>query len=130
MASLIDSETRIGTVSLSVGDLDRSLAYYIEIYRDRPRSMWHDSEGKFRMDSLPLDIDDILSVLDGDPSAWTGLPSGTDMGHIHLQVADVPAAESFYVNALGFERMIGMPSASKEGWQLSDPSHNPLLLRL
>ena len=52
MASLIESETSIGTVSLSVGDLDRSLAYYqdhiglsdpdghgIEIYRDRPRSM-------------------------------------------------------------------------------------------
>ena len=40
------------------------------------------------------------------------LPLGTDMGHIHLQVADIRAAEQFYLGVLGFEHMIGMPSAS------------------
>ncbi len=34
------------------------------------------------------------------------------MGHIHLQVADVAAAERFYTGVLGFERMASMPSAS------------------
>ncbi len=40
------------------------------------------------------------------------LAEGTDMGHIHLQVADIAAAERFYLDVLGFERIVGMPSAS------------------
>jgi catechol 2,3-dioxygenase len=34
------------------------------------------------------------------------------MGHIHLQVADVAAAERFYTQILGFEHMADYPSAS------------------
>ena len=34
------------------------------------------------------------------------------MGHIHLQVADIRAAEQFYLGVLGFERMFRAPSAS------------------
>lgn len=87
----------------------------IEIYHDRPRSTWYDAQGNLRGDTLPLDIGSILSELGGDTPAWEGLPPGTDMGHIHLQVADIGAAERFYVGVLGFERMMGMPSASFVG---------------
>lgn len=84
----------------------------IEIYRDRPRSAWYDANGAFQMDSIPLDVNGILSEPDSYASPWAGLPVGTDMGHIHLQVADVRAAERFYLDVLGFERMALMPSAS------------------
>lgn len=84
----------------------------IEIYRDRPRDIWYDAQGKLRGASDPLDLQGILRELDGDETLWDGLPLGTDMGHIHLQVADIRAAEQFYLGVLGFERMIGMPSAS------------------
>jgi catechol 2,3-dioxygenase len=84
----------------------------IEIYRDRPRDSWYDRQGSLRVASDPLDLQGILGELDGDESPWDGLPVGTDMGHIHLQVANIRDAERFYVEVLGFERMIGMPTAS------------------
>jgi catechol 2,3-dioxygenase len=84
----------------------------IEIYRDRPRDTWYDAQGNLRGAGDPLDLQGILCELDGGDSPWDGLPLGTDMGHIHLQVADIRAAEQFYLGVLGFERMIGMPSAS------------------
>ena len=203
MASLIDSETKVGTVALSVADLERSLGYDqqtigltvlgrsgasaalgvgttpllglhevqgaqvvrratglyhfalrvpsrrdlarvirhfaesgtqisgasdhlfsealylsdpdghgIEIYRDRSRDTWYDAQGNLRGASDPLDLRGILSEIDGAEPAWDGLALGSDMGHIHLQVANVATAEHFYVGVLGFERMLRMPSAS------------------
>lgn len=84
----------------------------IEIYHDRPRESWFDAQGELRGATLPLDLGPILAELDGGAPAGDALPPGTDMGHIHLQVADLAAAERFYVGVLGFERMMGMPSAS------------------
>ncbi|HEX6292525.1 MAG TPA: VOC family protein [Herpetosiphonaceae bacterium] len=113
---LIETATPVGGASdhlvseaLYLSDPD---GHGIEIYRDRPRSAWYDAIGNFRMDTSRLDIDSILAELDADTPAWEGMPTGTDMGHIHLQVADVVAAEHFYVGVLGMERMTGMPSAS------------------
>lgn len=84
----------------------------IEIYRDRPRSTWYDANGAFRMDTIRLDIEGILAELGSETPSWDGMPPGTDMGHIHLQVADVAAAERFYTSVLGFERMTTYPLAS------------------
>ncbi len=84
----------------------------IEIYRDRPRDTWFDAQGNLRGASDPLDFEDILRELDGDDVPWIGLAPGTDMGHVHLQVADIRAAEEFYIGVLGFERMTALPTAS------------------
>ncbi len=84
----------------------------IEIYCDRPRDTWYDAQGNLRGASDPLDLEGILRELDGDTTPWDGLPLGTDMGHIHLQVADLRTAEQFYLHVLGFERMTRLPSAS------------------
>jgi catechol 2,3-dioxygenase len=84
----------------------------IEIYSDRPRDFWYDPQGNLHVASDPLDLRDFLGELDGDESPWEGLPVGTAMGHIHLQVANIRDAERFYVDVLGFEPMIGMPMAS------------------
>jgi catechol 2,3-dioxygenase len=77
----------------------------IEVYWDRPRDVW---EGKVaeRMTTLPLDVADLLGVLD-DPRAepFETLAPGTVMGHIHLRVAEIPATAAFYCDALGFGLM-------------------------
>jgi catechol 2,3-dioxygenase len=84
----------------------------IEIYRDRPRAEWVDARGNFRMGTDPLDVAGILGELGGQAPAWGGLADGTDMGHMHLQVSDIAAAERFYMDVLGLDRMARMPSAS------------------
>jgi len=75
----------------------------IEIYRDRPRELW---EGLVtsRMTTDPLDVAGLMSELDDPATAPSeGLPAGTDMGHVHLQVADVADAIAFYRDLLGFD---------------------------
>jgi catechol 2,3-dioxygenase len=77
----------------------------IEIYADRPRELW---EGQVfeRLTSLPLDTDDLLSVLDDQASAaFDGLPTGTVMGHVHLRVSEIASTVAFYRGVLGFSLM-------------------------
>jgi catechol 2,3-dioxygenase len=87
----------------------------IEIYRDRPRAEWPgDGHGGIRMDTLPLDTDSLLSVLD-DPAAvssYAGMPGGTTMGHVHLHVADIGDTERFYRDVMGFDVMAHLPEAT------------------
>ncbi len=72
----------------------------VEVYYDRPREEWPwTDDGGVAMETLPLDLDDLSAASDADGSA--GLPAGTDVGHVHLEVTDLPRAESFYVDALG-----------------------------
>jgi catechol 2,3-dioxygenase len=75
----------------------------IEVYWDRPRAVW---EGRVaeRMTTVALDVDGLLAELD-EPVGFEGLPEGTTMGHVHLRVADVPAAIAFYRDGLGFGLM-------------------------
>jgi catechol 2,3-dioxygenase len=74
----------------------------IEIYHDRPRDVWEGKVGS-RLTTDPLDVGSLLGELD-DPSTapFDALPAGTDMGHVHLQVADISEAVAFYRDVLGF----------------------------
>lgn len=91
----------------------------IELYRDRPREQWRRdaTTGELAMATLPLDLDDLLAELPAEQrepaaAAGTAMPAGTTLGHVHLQVADLAAAEAFYVGALGFEVVVrGYPGA-------------------
>jgi catechol 2,3-dioxygenase len=77
----------------------------IEIYWDRPRSVWEGQVSE-RMTTLPLDVDSILGELDDPASAeFDGLPDGTVMGHVHLKVADIEPTVHFYRDVLGFALM-------------------------
>jgi len=78
----------------------------IEIYRDRPRDQWGHSNGELRMATLPLDLDSVMADEGAGDGPANGMPAGTAMGHVHLRVADIPAAEAFYNGALGLEVMI------------------------
>jgi catechol 2,3-dioxygenase len=83
----------------------------IEIYRDRPRDEWPVRDGLLQMDTLPLDLDGVLSELRRE-DASAGMPSGTRIGHVHLNVGDLAAAEAFYSGALGFDVTVrGYPGA-------------------
>jgi len=78
----------------------------IEIYRDRPRDQWNRDNGELRMATLPLDLQDIVDELGDGEQAANGMPAGTTVGHVHLQVADIPAAEGFYNGAVGLDVMV------------------------
>jgi catechol 2,3-dioxygenase len=73
----------------------------IEIYRDRPREQWPYVDGQLQMDTLPLDLEGLLGEVRDDDEA--GMPAGTRIGHVHLNVADLASAERFYAGVLGFE---------------------------
>jgi catechol 2,3-dioxygenase len=83
----------------------------IEIYADRPREVW---EGQVaRMTTEPLQILNLLGELDDpDREPFDGLPGGTRMGHVHLQVAELDDTLRFYRDILGFDLMAAMPSAA------------------
>ncbi|MDA0242050.1 MAG: VOC family protein [Chloroflexi bacterium] len=76
----------------------------IEIYRDRPRAEWPMANGALEMVTARLNAPTILAEI-GVQDVWQGLPEGTVMGHMHLQVADIPTAEQFYTQIIGFDPM-------------------------
>jgi catechol 2,3-dioxygenase len=84
----------------------------IEIYRDRPRAEWRHEGGQLQMATMPLDLDDVLSEVRGAPELQEHAPAGTRIGHVHLQVSELAAAEAFYHGVLGFDVMVrGYPGA-------------------
>ncbi len=83
----------------------------IEIYRDRPRSEWNWVKGQVQMAADPVDIRGLLADAEREGQPWQGLPAGTRLGHIHLQVGDIQQAAAFYREVLGFDIVAQMPSA-------------------
>ncbi|MFQ6011116.1 MAG: VOC family protein [Nitrososphaerales archaeon] len=77
----------------------------IEIYRDRPRNEWRKVDGFLEMATNPLDLPSLFAEVDQSNVSWKGMPRGTRMGHIHLQVSDLELAERFYIGTLGFQLM-------------------------
>jgi catechol 2,3-dioxygenase len=75
----------------------------IEIYRDRPREDWTWFNGSIQMATLPLDLDELVSELDGDRDLWAEMEPGTTVGHVHLKVSSIPETETFYHDVLGFD---------------------------
>lgn len=75
----------------------------IEVYRDRPRSDWPRVDGQLQMATDPLDLQALVDEAREDPRPWQGLPAGTRLGHMHLQIGDIPRARDFYHGALGFD---------------------------
>jgi catechol 2,3-dioxygenase len=84
----------------------------IEIYRDRPREEWGRANGELAMATLPLDLEDLVGELAARPSNGSPMPRGTRIGHVHLNVADLRAAEQFYGGGLGLDVTVrGYPGA-------------------
>lgn len=75
----------------------------VELYADRPRDQWDHVEGQVLMDTLPLDVRGYLSKHLDQEAPLSHTSDSVVVGHVHLQVGDIPAASEFYVDALGFE---------------------------
>jgi catechol 2,3-dioxygenase len=76
----------------------------IEVYADRPRDAWKYDERQLYMTTDHLDVDDLMRAARGE--RWSGMPPGTVLGHVHLYVGDIAKAESFYHDALGFDKVV------------------------
>lgn len=73
----------------------------IEIYRDRPRAEWRRDGDSVAMATDPLDVEGVAAAAAG--VEWAGMPAGTVIGHVHLHVGDLAAAEEFYSRVVGFD---------------------------
>lgn len=76
----------------------------IEVYADRPPRTWRKTEGQIEMATEPLNVRDLTQSA-GDVH-WTGMPTGTIVGHMHLHVGDLRQATTFYHEALGFDKTV------------------------
>ncbi|MBA3909768.1 MAG: glyoxalase [Rhodobacter sp.] len=84
----------------------------IEVYADRPRAAWRAPDGSLRMGTERLDLNALVKAAD---APWIGAPEGMVVGHVHLQVGDVPQAEAFYTSTLGLPVMARYPGAAFYG---------------
>ena len=77
-----------------------------------------DSDGRRRSPVEPLDTEEVFSHL-GDASLDGPLPAATKVGHVHLHVGDLDAANAFYRDQLGFAEhtflLIGMADLQTGG---------------
>jgi catechol 2,3-dioxygenase len=106
-AHLSDLRVRVGMADHFVSE-----AFYlwdpdglgIEVYADRPRSEWRERNRELVMTTEPLDVQRLVTASAGRP--WDGMPAGTTIGHVHLHVGDLDAAERFYHSALGLDKTV------------------------
>lgn len=83
----------------------------IEIYRDRPSEDWTIlPDGSVAMATLPLDLNELAKSRRGQPFA--GMPPGTILGHVHLQVGALDAAEAFWSGRIGLDLTTRYPGAN------------------
>jgi catechol 2,3-dioxygenase len=76
----------------------------IEVYADRPAESWSYQGKELVMTTEPLDITELIAAGKGED--WSRAPAGTTMGHVHLHVGDLAAADAFYHRALGFDKTV------------------------
>lgn len=83
----------------------------IEIYRDRTPEEWtyHD-DGTVEMATERLNLQELYNSAPQTP--WAGMAPGAAIGHIHLQVGNIPQADAFYRDVLGLKIMARYPGAS------------------
>jgi catechol 2,3-dioxygenase len=111
LARFVQHLLEIG-VRPGAGDHGVSEAFYlqdpdnlgIEVYADRPRSTWTRRGKELAMGTDPMGIENLLTAAGDQP--WTGMPTGTVMGHLHLHVGDLATTTKFYSESLGLDRMV------------------------
>jgi len=83
----------------------------IELYVDRPREQWQVVGGRLQMDTLFLDPRRYLATHLTEAAAAGLHDAAASVGHVHLQVGDIPPAREFYADALGFAVTMEAPGA-------------------
>ena len=83
----------------------------IEVYRDRNPDEWtYNADGTVEMATDRLDLQALYES--APKAAWPGMDADAAIGHIHLQVGNVPEADRFYEGVLGLKKMASYPGAS------------------
>lgn len=85
----------------------------VEIYADRPSAEWPLADGEIAMTTEALDVEALLAAQGA--RHWRGAPEGLVIGHIHLQVGALPAADRFYREVVGFDIACRRSAASFYG---------------
>lgn len=80
----------------------------VEVYADAPRETWVWDGPLVKFATLPLDGAALRAKA---RAPWAGAPDGTAIGHVHLRVGDVEAAERFYRDTVGFTTVARRPGA-------------------
>jgi catechol 2,3-dioxygenase len=83
----------------------------LELAADRPRERWGDLSDPTTVGPAPLEMHDLLSLVEGPPVRREADPDLV-VGHLHLHVGDVEGALRFYRDVVGFEPMTEFPSAA------------------
>ena len=76
----------------------------VELYADRPCTMWETHGSELRMTTEPLDARDLIAA--GGEGRWEGMPLGVRVGHVHLHVGDLEEAAAFYHEGLGLDKIV------------------------
>ena len=92
----------------------------VEVYWDRPPTGWVRDGQQIKLDTSPLDL---TGLADAGTRRWSGAPEGSVIGHVHLQVGDIDAADHFMAQTLGLTKTYGLPSA---GWYGASGYHHHL----
>lgn len=82
----------------------------IEIYWDRPSETWSWRDGMVQMENRALDLNGLAATV--RTRDWSGLPAGSSIGHVHLQVGELEPAEGFYAGLLGLDVVCRYPGAT------------------
>lgn len=84
--------------------LDDPDGHGIELYIDKPREEWPIANGQIDMYTKALDLNPIMGEL--RPDTTDAIDPLTIMGHLHLHVPNLKDAEAFYVDVLGFQKVL------------------------
>lgn len=80
----------------------------IELTWDKPIDRWPRADHTIRMDTLPLDLGDLLA---SDGGATADIPRGTTIGHVHFHVSNLAQSMQHYTEVLGLHFTAQLPSA-------------------
>ena len=83
----------------------------VEVYADRPAAKWRRDGAKIEITTETLDMNGLIDTARADPR-YHKAPAGLRVGHVHLRVGDVAAAERFYDEQLGLDVTWRVPGAA------------------
>ena len=122
--ALGDALARLAAAHIEIGAGDHAVseALYIddpdgngvELYYDRPADQWPapTEDMMVPMITAAVDLHGLLAAGSGEDAIGQRAAEGTDMGHVHLQVANIDDAVSFYEAALGLDLTARMGSSA------------------
>jgi catechol 2,3-dioxygenase len=108
LARLVSAGYEIGAGDHGVSEalyVDDPSGNGIELYYDRPREQWPAPSGDalVGMTTGPVDLQGLLDAGNGHAAVGADAAPDTDVGHVHLQVAEIERTVRFYVDELGLD---------------------------